>query len=352
MPWLHDRIARDGPLTVEAFMRAALMDPEHGYYKTRMAVGAAGDFITAPEISQIFGELIGLWVALQWDAMGSPSRWRLIEAGPGRGTLMADALRSMKVVPGARDGLEVLLVEANPVLEKVQRERLAGAGQPVWWSETLEGLPARPTVLIANEFLDALPIQQFVRTGGRWCERCVGLAGPKTLAFMPGPEISAPVRAFDAAPDGAIFEMMSGAATWIENAARVLAPAPHVSLYVDYGYSGPKLGETLQAVAAHAHADPLADPGAHDLSAHVDFAQVTAAARACGLDVLGPGTQAEFLARFGALERLERLCAGKDAKTINGLQSGLARLMDPAGMGGRFKALVLQSPTLANPIKL
>jgi len=179
--WLAAEIGAHGPMPVERYMQECLLHPEFGYYRNKQAIGATGDFITAPEISQVFGELIGIWTAAAWAGLGEPKRWRLVELGPGRGTLMADALRALKVLPGARAGAEVVLVEANGVLREQQRAALAASGLEAAWlddASALAGLPPLPTILIANEFLDALPIRQFVMADGAWRERCVALSSP------------------------------------------------------------------------------------------------------------------------------------------------------------------------------
>ena len=384
--WLAAEIAAHGPMPVERYMRECLLHPKFGYYRTMQAVGAAGDFITAPEISQVFGELLGIWCAAAWVDLGESKRWRLVELGPGRGTLMADAVRALKVLPGARAGVEVLLVEANAVLVPQQRAALAGCGVEVAWLEdtgALAGLPPLPTILIANEFLDALPIRQFVSVDGQWRERCVALAGQRRLgqALCATQQLQRSLQdvgsregltqptdgifEFAAAPhpgplplevggegdrtrppDGAICEIISGAAALVEGLASL---APAYLLFIDYGHEGPLLGDSLQAVTAHRYTDPLAAPGEADLSAQVDFAQVRGAALAAGLAAHGPITQAELLGRLGAAERLERLARGKNAATVEALQAGLARLMQPNGMGGRFKALALASKGLARP---
>ena len=359
--WLAERIAAHGPMPVDAFMQACLTDPVHGYYRCNQAIGVAGDFITAPEISQIFGELIGIWVAASWQALGEPKAWRLIELGPGRGTLMSDLLRALKVLPAARAGVRVELVEVNERLRVEQAAKLAGCGVPVAWREAVVApFESLPTIVIANEFLDALPIRQLVAKDGRWRERFIALAtqprhpreggGDEAGLSLSFTAFGAPQNAAaPAATDGSICELMSGAESHLAQLVETLSAAPHSHLYVDYGHSGPVIGDTLQAVTAHTYVDPLASPGSHDLSAQVDFTQIAEAAKATGLTAHGPITQAEFLGRLGAAARLERLAHGKDLRTIHQLQTGLARLMDPSGMGGRFKVLALSSPGLAVP---
>ena len=365
--WLAEVIAKAGPIPVETFMRHCLLHERFGYYRSKPAIGAAGDFITAPEISQVFGELAGIWTAAAWVALGEPKRWRLIELGPGRGTLMADLLRALKVLPAARAGVEVVLVEANALLAEQQRAALAPRGVPVRWHEdatALAGLQRLPTVLIANEFLDALPIRQQVAVGGRWHERCVVIDSGDTPTFYTTPH-PVPLSVGEGqgegwsfalhpaagetcdARDGVIREIMSGSRALLAGLAKLPAPAYH--LFIDYGHVGPVLGDTLQAVQNHRYVDPLSTAGDADLSAQVDFTQVATAAIACGLEAYGPITQAEFLGRLGAAERLERLTRDKDAATVLAMQTALARLMQPDGMGGRFKALALATKGLAKP---
>ena len=368
---LTQHIAAHGPMPVDQYMAACLTHPEFGYYRTRPAIGAGGDFITAPEISQVFGELAGLWAAACWQAMGAPERWRIVELGPGRGTLMSDALRALKVLPAARAGLEVLLIEASPVLAAQQRAALEECGVPVAWAESLrptthpfplptgegliglvradpdESLVPLPTVVIGNEFLDALPVRQLVAQGGKWRERCVGVSAGGRLCFVAGETVEGIQVVL---PEASVRELMCGAAAFINDMSTALADeSPVTMLFLDYGHTGPVLGDTLQAVRGHHYVDALEKPGEADLSAQVDFAQVLGAARATGLDGYGPISQAAFLGRLGAAERLERLARGKDAATVHHLQTGLARLMDPSGMGARFKAIALASKGLARP---
>ena len=379
--WLATEIATKGPITVERYMRECLMHPEFGYYRRRQAIGAAGDFITAPEISQIFGELIGIWTAAAWAGLGEPKRWRLIELGPGRGTLMSDLLRALKVLPAARAGVEVVLVEGNAVLREQQRAALEGCGVPVAWADETfpSGLdwPELPTIVIGNEFLDALPIRQLVAVHGKWHERCVDVAVPTprsaasfetrppgaqdevkglgegtvpSFQFVDTPDpVPATYPEVSIAHEGAVYEVMSSAAEYIGAVSLALGEIPSYMLFIDYGHEGPLPGDTLQAVSGHRYADPLAAPGEHDLSAQVDFSQVRDAASRLNFEAYGPITQAEFLGWLGGAERLQRLTRGKDAATVQAMQSGLARLMQPDGMGGRFKAIVLARKGVARP---
>lgn len=344
---LMERIAREGPIAVRDYMDLCLHHPEHGYYRTRAAIGAAEDFITAPEISQVFGELIGLWAAVVWQQMGGPARVRLVELGPGRGTLMRDALRAARAVPAFRAAIEVALVEPNPALQTVQRATLADVDVAMCWYADLGAIisdPTAPTIVIANEILDVIPITQLVRTDSGWAERAVGVndAGRRVFGVVgsaPPPEITV-----DAKP-GDIVERRDNSA-FTGPLRRLADAAPLAALFIDYGYVGPAIGDTLQAIRAQRYEDPLASPGTADLTAHVDFAAFAADARAAGLSVDGPRTQAEFLGALGILERTSRLMAANPA-AASSLEAATARLIAPTGMGAHFKAIGLRSAGLA-----
>lgn len=341
---LAARIRQHGPLPIDAYVAACLQDPEHGYYRKQAAIGGSGDFITAPEISQIFGELLGLWCALVWQSMGAPTRLRLIELGPGRGTLMADALRASRVLPAFHAALSVELVESNRVLADAQRQALDGCGVPVEWHETVTAREM-PTIVLANEFLDALPLQQWIWRGGKWHQRAVGLDATGGLAFVELPAADdrapdIPASLIDA-HDGSIFE--TRADPFATLAAALLASGqPFAGLFIDYGHGEPAFGDTLQAINAHAYADPLRAPGEDDLSALVDFAAFGDAARHAGFEVDGPVTQAEFLGRLGIIERASRLMSANPDKAAS-IEAGIARLLAPIGMGTRFLALGIRS---------
>jgi SAM-dependent MidA family methyltransferase len=337
---LAARITKEGPISVADYMRACLSDPEHGYYRNRAAIGRDGDFITAPEISQVFGELIGLWCAVVWHSMGSPSKLRLVELGPGRGTLMRDALRAARADPAFRSALEVQLVESNATLERVQRASLADEQGPILWSADLEPSEA-PTIVIANEFLDTLPVDQWVFHEGRWRQRRIGLEDG-ALCFTVGetaPFVAAPGK------EGEICESRGPAmAEWAEKLAA--CGAPLAVLLIDYGYPQPALGDTLQAVAAHRYDDPLCAPGEADLSAQVDFAGAAKAMRDTGFICDGPVSQGHFLSSLGIVERASRLMAANPLKAA-AIEAGVARLLAPTGMGTRFCALGVRSKSLA-----
>ncbi|WP_083226688.1 class I SAM-dependent methyltransferase [Methyloligella halotolerans] len=346
---LADRIAKDGPLTVAAYMEACLTDPDAGYYATRQPLGAHGDFITAPEISQIFGELIGLWTIATWQALGQPERITVVELGPGRGTLLRDALRSWRNFPDFRRRIALALVERGEALKSLQAETLAPEAErspPVGlaWYESFENVPNGPLIVIANEFLDALPIRQFVRRGDAWHERLVTRTDGGKLAFT---ETDAPIRAvaeldrFADAREGAIAEIRPGAAALVSELAARAETGPIAALFVDYGPEAFGPGDTLQAVSAHGFTDPLADPGAADLTAHVDFGALARQAATEGLSAYGPMPQGEFLLKLGLAQRQEQLMKTATPDQRSMLASGANRLIDPQQMGVLFKAFVL-----------
>jgi NADH dehydrogenase [ubiquinone] 1 alpha subcomplex assembly factor 7 len=342
---LRDRIAREGPISVEAYMQACLADTHAGYYATRQPIGRDGDFVTAPEISQIFGELIGLWAAAVWQSMGTPRRVVIAELGPGRGTLMADALRAWHSVPGLLDAVSIALVETSPSLRAIQKKRLADAGVPVTWHARFEELPQGPLIVIANEFLDALPIRQLVRRDGAWRERCVGLDARGRFIFVEGAKADHDQDAHE----GAIFEARPAVHSLVTQFAARAAQAPVAALFIDYGHDTSSFGDTLQAVRRHKYADPLAAPGEADLTAHVDFAAVTRAAKAAGLVVYGPMPQGEFLLRLGLEARRGRLLQNATNAQAEAILTGTARLVDPRQMGLLFKALAVTDTGLAPP---
>jgi SAM-dependent MidA family methyltransferase len=357
------RIDRDGPIRIDAFMAACLDDARHGYWQRGGGIGAGGDFITAPEVSQIFGELIGLWCVVVWQSLGRPDGVHLIELGPGRGSLMVDALRAAGTVAGFLEAASVHLIEASAPLREVQRRALlparrrAGSRAPsMTWHASLADVPQGPAIAIANEFLDALPIRQLIFTGQGWHERVVAREG-EGLKFALG----APVEARPPArnpllgpllgppqgpPQGTVWEVREADAALVAELARRTGPL--VALFIDYGPAEDAFGDTLQAVRRHAYVDPLAAPGASDLSAHVQFAGLARSAAAAGLAAAGPLPQAAFLGRLGIGERAARLMAANPERAGE-LAAGVERLMSPTGMGGLFKAMALRSPHLPPP---
>jgi NADH dehydrogenase [ubiquinone] 1 alpha subcomplex assembly factor 7 len=347
-------IEAQGPMSVAQFMTLALLDPTDGYYATRDPFGApttskGGDFITAPEVSQMFGEMVGLWLVQAWADQGCPKNPRLVELGPGRGTLMADILRAAAVAPDFVADLEVVLVEASPKLQAIQADKLRGSGASVSWQAQFDdSLSDRPLFLVANEFFDALPIRQYVRTPRGWCERMVtALNGELTFALAPVP-VPRPVipAAYEAAPEGGVYESSPAASALAEEIARIIIAKGGAALLIDYGYSEVSgFGETLQAVGGHRFADALAEPGEDDLSAHVDFAALAAAGKRGGASVFGPIMQGVFLATIGLTERAEQLMQSHPTSAKELLQA-TERLIGPDQMGTLFKALAFLPPAL------
>jgi NADH dehydrogenase [ubiquinone] 1 alpha subcomplex assembly factor 7 len=338
-------IAAEGPIPVLRYMAECLGHPDHGYYITRDPLGAAGDFVTAPEISQMFGELIGLWCADLWDRMARPDPVLLVEMGPGRGTLMADALRAAAALPGFRDAIRLHLVETSPVLRARQAEALAGleTGAAPVWHDDIGTVPGGPLLLIANELLDALPVRQILRTAAGWRERMVAVADGG-LAFVPGAApVEAPAFAADA-PIGGLVELRPAADEVAAAVTARLLRHGGAALFIDYGHLESAPGETLQAVRSHVYADPLTDPGEADLTAHVDFAAFARTARAAGAAVHGPVAQAEFLAALGIGARAEALSRASGPKRAGEVDAALDRLCSPARMGRLFKAMALAAP--------
>jgi NADH dehydrogenase [ubiquinone] 1 alpha subcomplex assembly factor 7 len=345
---LQNRIAADGPLTVEQYMQACLSDAAAGVYASRQPIGSEGDFITAPEISQMFGELIGLWAVTAWQAMGEPDQVTVAELGPGRGTLMADALRAWRGLGKFRESVSVALVETSPVMAAAQRETLKTAEVRLHWTAALDAVPQAPTIVLANEFVDALPIRQFVRRGALWRERVVTIEGDG-FALADAPAAARDPQLPEDAPDGAIFETRPEAGSLMRELGRRAAQAPLAALIIDYGHEGSGFGDTLQAVRGHRFAEVLADPGTADLTAHVDFAALMREAEACGLHAYGPMQQGEFLLKLGLAERQERLLQRATPAQAEAILSGAARLVDPRQMGVLFKALALIGPGLDSP---
>lgn len=344
---IAELIRSEGPMTVARFMALALTHPVHGYYTTREPFGASGDFMTAPEISQMFGELIGLWAADTWTRMGAPDPVRLVELGPGRGTLMADALRAARALPPFRQAIDVDLVEVSPRLVEAQRKTLTGCDRPVAWRPSLNEIPAGPAIVIANEFFDALPIRQFVRTAEGWRERLVGLGPDGALAFglAPDPEGGD----LGPAPEGAVFELAEEARLVARMLGRRLVQHGGAALVIDYGHVRSGFGDTLQGVRSHGFSDPLARPGETDVTAHVDLAALGRAATSGGARLHGPTTQGAFLRALGLANRAERLQARAVPDVVATIDSAVARLAGAgaSGMGELFKVMALSNPTLA-----
>jgi len=346
---IRDRIARDGPIAVADFMDLVLRGRTASYYRAGDPLGAAGDFVTAPEISQMFGELIGLWMVEVWRRAGAPARVAIVELGPGRGTLMADALRAARLAPDFRAAVELHLVEINRTLREQQAARL-GEFEPRWHEDIVLVLsPDVATIVIANEFFDALPIRQFVRTGDGWRERAIGIdAASGTLRWTVLERAAAPPSAAESGCD--FIEVGSEAVGLAGRIAEQVRDGGGAALIVDYGYDMPAAGgDTLQAVRDHAFHEPLVGPGTADLTAHVDFRALSRAAREAGATVHGPIPQGLFLERLGIGLRAERLKAGKSPEQSKAIDVARGRLIHPDEMGTLFKVLAIAGPDLPPP---
>ncbi|MGH6872182.1 MAG: class I SAM-dependent methyltransferase [Rhizomicrobium sp.] len=342
-------IAAQGPISVAQFMTLALHDPQYGYY-------AAGDpimtdFATAPEISPIFRELLGMWTVQCWHEAGKPAPARLVELGPGRGLLINDVLNAGDAMPGFLKAVDVALVETNPVLIAKQQDLVQGWDVAFKWCGRIEdaGLD-RPLFLLANEFFDALPIRQFVKTERGWCERMVTLDAGGALAFALSPDavpLSLPERGI--AETGAVYEVCPAATAMVAEIAHAIARKGGVALIVDYGYgAGAGFGETFQAIGGGMFQGLLAEPGQHDLSAHVDFAALAQAAKDEGAAVFGPVEQGDFLDALGIRDRARELATADPAAAAD-IFGRVARLIDPDQMGRLFKAMAILPPGARTP---
>ncbi|MFD1341709.1 class I SAM-dependent methyltransferase [Litorisediminicola beolgyonensis] len=339
---LHDlllrRIRAEGPLTVAEYMATCLQHPQHGYYATRDPLGVSGDFVTAPEISQMFGELIGLALAQVWLDHGAPEAI-LVEFGPGRGTLMSDALRATRGVAGFHDRVSVHLIESSPVLRAAQAEQLAAFSPS--WHDGISTLPERPIFFVANEFFDALPIRQFLRDDHGWRERLIGAERDRLVFGLtdPLPRADLDHRWAETQPGDLVETCAPATAIASEIGAR-LATQGGAGLVIDYG-SDRSLGDTFQAVRQHLKTDPLDTPGEADLTAHVDFGALAAAAG--GNSALTP--QGVFLERLGITARAQSLARGLSGPALDSHIAAHRRLTHPDEMGSLFKILGLASAT-------
>ena len=334
-------ISRDGPIPVSLYMSMCLHDPRDGYYATR--AGFNRDFTTAPETSQVFGELIGLWAAQTWLAMGGPAKLNLIELGPGRGTMMRDVLRVATKLPDFSAALDVTLVEASPLLRAAQRELLAG--HAIRHVDSIDAASAGPAIILANEFLDCLPIRQFVRADGAWRERQVGLGAEGKLLFGLGPSTELPAGL---APSGDEAEFAPGLEAVVDVLANRFATNSGCALFIDYGPANATPSDTLRAYSEGRQAHPLADSGGSDLTADVDFARLRLLATKEGLEVHGPVPQGVFLASLGIHERRHALAAANPARADE-ITRAVETLVSPQQMGERFKVMVIGSPGLGAP---
>ena len=350
---LRRRVAAEGPLSVSDVMADALTHPRFGYYATRDPFGAGGDFITAPEVSQMFGELIGLWAAVVWQQMGSPGRVHLVELGPGRGTLMADALRATRPVPGFHAALEVHLVEASRTLREIQGRSLAGYAPR--WHDDVAHLPDGPVLVIANEFFDALPIAQLVRSGAGWHERRLAFdpesdaptwtltPGMSPLAALLNPQVLATAR------PGDIAEVSPASLSVADVLAKRIVGEGGAALVIDYGHAQSAAGDTLQAVRSHEPVDVLATLGEADVTAHVDFAALAQVVKQAGGKAHGPVTQGAFLSALGIEQRAKALMVKATPEQARDIEAATVRLIGPDEMGTLFKVAAWTGPMDAPP---
>ena len=346
---LKERIVRHiemtGPLPVAEYMHWCLADSEAGYYTNAQVLGREGDFVTAPEVSQMFGELIGVWAIQAWQNMGAPDLFNLVELGPGRGTLMKDLLRACNSVPEFIKAAKIHLVETSDRLSDVQKQTLHGT-ENVYWCKSLADVPQGASILIANEFLDALPFRQYVKQDGKWLERAVGLDESDQLVWNLSSsmlETEFLPKKHKEEPDGSVFEISNTREAYVSDISTRLSDSGGTALLIDYGHSKSGFGDTFQALSSHAYADPLAEPGKTDLTSHVDFEPLRKIAMAHDLHVSEIIAQGEFLLSLGLLERAGALGAGQSEAVQAGLVKDAERLALPDQMGELFKVMTISS---------
>jgi NADH dehydrogenase [ubiquinone] 1 alpha subcomplex assembly factor 7 len=328
-----EAIRANGPMPVSLYMLMCLHDPRDGYYATRPGLNA--DFTTAPETSQVFGELLGLWVAHEWLKLGSPRKLWVVELGPGTGAMMTDMMRAADSVKGFSDAAEVALIEASPALRARQLATLGGRG--IQHFDELDDVPAGPAIIVGNEFLDCMAVRQLVRDGNGWRERQVGIDTAGELAFGIGPPADLPTSAI---PVGDYIELAPALDTFTDSIARRLRQSPGRALLVDYGPEDGSPNDSLRAYRGGRQVNPLAEPGLCDLTADVDFPRLKRVCQSEGLMVHGPIQQGSFLTRLGALERANSLARANPARAEE-ITAAVQKLVAPDQMGARFKAMAL-----------
>jgi len=339
-------IAANGPLSVADYMAICLFDPQHGYYTSREPFGLHGDFTTAPEISQMFGELVGVWIGSAWEALGRPQPVAIAEIGPGRGTLMKDVLRTLgRLTPALHSGACFAMIETSPRLTAIQKKTLGHDSARIKWHSRLETLPPMPLIIVGNEIFDAIPTRQFVLTANHWRERAVGLDEAGGLQFVATATSLDPSLLPRKAAEGDIFEFAPARTALMEWIAEPIAAHGGAGLFIDYGYLTHGIGDTLQALRQHRYEDVLASPGEADLTSHVDFAALAGAARSKGLEAWST-TQGDFLLRMGLLERAGRLGSGAGPERQEAIRGEVERLAGPDAMGNLFKVLAITPPGL------
>jgi NADH dehydrogenase [ubiquinone] 1 alpha subcomplex assembly factor 7 len=341
-------IETTGPLRLDRFMALCLGHPLHGYYMSRDPFGHLGDFTTAPEISQMFGEIIGIWCMQCFDMMDRPDAFDLVELGPGRGTLMMDLLRAVRALPEFLSRVSVRLVETSPLLRALQKETMKSIPAPVTWHETLDDIPPASALIIANEFFDALPVRQFQRLSQGWAERVIGLREGKLQLGLAPRALSPPPWAAGA-EEGEVFEYRPAVEPWAFAIAERLTTHKGAALIIDYGHLASALGDTVQAVREHRPVPILECPGESDLTAHVDFEALAHAVRSAGAHTCAPLTQRDFLLKMGLELRVSRLSGNATEHQKLELSSAAERLAGQTQMGHLFKAMAATSPGLSCP---
>jgi len=345
-------IRANGPISVTDYFSLCLADPQHGYYRTREPFGPAGDFVTAPEISQLFGEMIGIFVVHAWQRHGTPGNVRFVEVGPGRGTMMSDMLRVIqRLAPPLYGHMTVHLVETSERLRDVQQEKLSDHGDKLSWHTDFSTVPPGFTLIAANELFDAIPIRQFVRTPTGFRERVVGLDAEDELTFTAGVATLDPTLlpgGQQKLPSGTVFEIAPARQAVMTALCERLMDHGGTALVIDYGHMATAFGDTLQAVRMHEYDPPLAHPGEADLTSHVDFQHLAETARAAGAYINGCVHQGDFLIGLGLMERAGVLGRDRDEDMQRGIQLAVDRLAGAGEgkMGELFKVLAVSSPAI------
>lgn len=336
-------------MSVADYMRLCLTHPDWGYYIRRDGIGQNGDFTTAAEISQMFGEMIGAWCGHMWTALGSPAPFNLVELGPGHGTLSADLLRAATRQPGFIPACRLHLVETSPVMRSWQKQSMAAHEEKITWHESFDTVPHGPLIVIANEFFDALPIRQYIRRANGWHERLVASRMNKLIWDEGQTDCTNAIPVIlQQAVMGAIFERSPERESLAEMIAAHITRNAGAALIIDYGFQGPELGDSLQAVARHRYVDPLASPGIADLTSHVDFSALAHAAERRGAKSHGPITQGKFLNDLGIGIRATALRRARPDKAED-IDTSLSRLTAPGQMGELFKVMALTAPEAPPP---
>lgn len=334
-------------------MAEALGHHEFGYYMKSDPFGADGDFTTAPEISQMFGELIGLWCAVTWQQMGAPEKFNMVEFGPGRGTLMTDILRAGGNLPGFTEAMDLYLVETSPALQRIQEQSLSNAVVTAKWKKSFSEIPEQPLILVANELFDALPVRQFEKTSLGWAERLIGWDDQEGMVWRQGPEDMAIQTLvpdiLKQASEGSFYEICPAGLSLISAIGNSITDQGGAALIIDYGHVESAVGDTLQAVKGHQFHDFLADPGDADLTAHVDFQTLRETAEQAGAVPVGPITQGEFLRNLGIESRAQQLESIATPRQKEDIREALERLTTDEEMGTLFKVLAIIDPEQPKP---